>query len=50
MAPLAEPVVTVATSSALRAESIQAAAWIMDGIKQGVPIWKRERYEDGSES
>ena len=27
-----------------------AAAWIMDEIKQRVPIWKRERYEDGSES
>jgi molybdopterin synthase catalytic subunit len=40
----------VATSSAHRAESFQAAAWIMDEIKQRVPIWKRERYKDGSES
>jgi molybdopterin synthase catalytic subunit len=48
--PLTEAAVIVATSSAHRAESFQAAAWIMDEIKQRVPIWKRERYKDGSES
>ena len=48
--PLTEAAVIVATSSAHRAESFQAAAWIMDEIKQSVPIWKRERYKDGSES
>lgn len=48
--PLTEAAVVVAASSAHRAESFQAAAWIMDEIKQRVPIWKRERYRDGSES
>jgi molybdopterin synthase catalytic subunit len=48
--PLTEAAVIVATSSAHRAESFQAAAWLMDEIKQRVPIWKRERYKDGSES
>ena len=48
--PLAEAAVIVAASSAHRAESFQAAAWIMDEIKQRVPIWKREKYQDGSES
>lgn len=41
---------TVTTSSAHRAEGFQAAAWSMNEIKQCVPIWKRERYKDGSES
>lgn len=48
--PLTEAAVVVATSSAHRAESFQAAAWIMDEIKQRVPIWKREQYADGSEA
>ena len=48
--PLTEAAVIVATSSAHRAESYQASAWIMDEIKQRVPIWKREKYRDGSES
>ena len=48
--PLTEAAVVVATSSAHRAKSFQAAAWIMDEIKQHVPIWKRETYKDGSEA
>lgn len=48
--PLTEAAVVVATSSAHRAESFQAAAWIMDEIKTKVPIWKRETYLDGSEA
>ncbi len=48
--PLTEAAVIVATSSAHRAESFQAAAWIMDEIKQRIPIWKRETYKDGSEA
>jgi molybdopterin synthase catalytic subunit len=48
--PLTESAVIVASSSAHRAESFQAAAWIMDEIKQHVPIWKRETYRDGSQA
>lgn len=48
--PLTGTAVLVAASSAHRAESFQAAAWIMDEIKQRVPIWKRETYRDGGES
>ena len=48
--PLTEAAVVVATSSAHRAEAFQAAAWIMDEIKQRVPIWKRETYRDGGEA
>lgn len=45
--PLLEPAVIVAASSPHRREAFEAAAWIMDRIKEGVPIWKREHYTDG---
>ncbi|HTL97553.1 MAG TPA: molybdenum cofactor biosynthesis protein MoaE [Holophagaceae bacterium] len=48
--PLTEAAVIVATASAHRAEAFRAAAWAMDEIKSGVPIWKRETYQDGSEA
>ena len=45
--PLTEAAVVVAVSSPHRQEAFRAAAWIMDRIKERVPIWKRERYQDG---
>ena len=45
--PLLEAAVVVAASSPHRQEAFQAAAWIMDRIKETVPIWKREHYRDG---
>jgi molybdopterin synthase catalytic subunit len=42
-------VVAVAVSSPHRAEAFAACAWLMDTIKSSVPIWKQERYTDGSE-
>ena len=48
--PLLEAAVVVAAASAHRQEAFQAAAWIMDRIKETVPIWKRERYGDGTET
>jgi len=41
----ATPVVVV-TAASHRREAFEAAAWIMDRIKERVPIWKRERYPD----
>jgi molybdopterin synthase catalytic subunit len=46
--PLLEAAVVVAAASAHRQEAFQAAAWIMDRIKETVPIWKREHYQDGT--
>jgi molybdopterin synthase catalytic subunit len=46
--PLLEAAVLVAVSSPHRREAFAAAAWIMDRIKESVPIWKREHYTDGS--
>jgi molybdopterin synthase catalytic subunit len=48
--PLLEAAVVVAAASPHRQEAFQAAAWIMDRIKETVPIWKREEYLDGAGS
>ena len=43
-----EPTVVVACSAPHRAEALDACRYIIDTIKQSVPIWKREVYADGS--
>lgn len=48
--PLEEAAVVIALSSAHRKEAFEAAAWLMDRIKERVPIWKRERYAEDQES
>ena len=45
--PLLEAAVVVACASPHRREAFEAAAWIMDRIKERVPIWKQERYTSG---
>ncbi len=47
--PLTEAAVVVVTASAHRKEAFEAAMWIMDLIKERVPIWKRERFTEGGE-
>jgi molybdopterin synthase catalytic subunit len=42
--------IVVAAAGAHRAESFAAASWVVDEVKRRVPIWKRERYADGSEA
>lgn len=42
------PTVVVACAAAHRAEALDACRWVIDEIKQRVPIWKKEIYEDGS--
>lgn len=45
---LGDIAVAVVTASAHRAESFEAARWIMDTIKKVVPIWKKEHWADGN--
>lgn len=45
---LGEPTVVVACGAPHRADALEACRWIIDTIKEGVPIWKREIYADGS--
>ena len=46
---LGEPTVVVACGAAHRAEALEACRWMIDTIKETVPIWKREVYADGSD-
>ncbi len=43
-----EASVAVAASSLHRREAFEAAEWLIDRIKQVVPIWKKENYADGA--
>lgn len=45
---LGETAVAVAVSSAHRVASFEAGQWIIDTLKQRVPIWKKELYADGT--
>ncbi len=45
----AEASVVVAVSSAHRKEAFEACRFLIDRLKQDVPIWKKERFVDGSE-
>ena len=46
---LGEISVVVAVSCPHRAEAFAACRWLIDTLKEVVPIWKRERWADGSE-
>lgn len=41
--------VGVAVAGGHRGPSFEATRWIMEELKQRVPLWKLERYEDGEE-
>jgi molybdopterin synthase catalytic subunit len=46
--PLGEASVAVAVSSPHREEAFAAGKWLIDTLKQVVPIWKREHWTDGT--
>jgi molybdopterin synthase catalytic subunit len=46
--PVGETSVAIAASAAHRAAAFDAASWLIDRIKQVVPIWKKENYADGT--
>lgn len=41
--------VVVAVATPHRAESFEACRWLIDTLKQTVPIWKKEVYSTGEE-
>lgn len=45
---LGEPTVVVVCNAPHRAEALEACRWLIDTLKQTVPIWKKELYDDGS--
>lgn len=47
---LGEASVAVAVSTAHRDGAFEAARWLIDTLKEQVPIWKRETWVDGSQA
>jgi molybdopterin synthase catalytic subunit len=45
--PLAEASVAIVVSTPHRADAFAAGEWLIDTLKQDVPIWKREEWADG---
>lgn len=41
--------VAIAVSTPHRAQAFEAARWLIDTLKERVPIWKKEHYSDGRE-
>jgi molybdopterin synthase catalytic subunit len=46
--PLAEASVAIAVSSPHRGDAFDAGRWLIDALKESVPIWKQERWADGN--
>ncbi|MFQ5571437.1 MAG: molybdenum cofactor biosynthesis protein MoaE [Rhodothermales bacterium] len=47
MVPLAEASVIIGVATPHRADAFEACRFLIDSLKQQVPIWKRELYVDG---
>ena len=47
--PIAEAAVAIVTAAVHRAEAYEANRFVIEAIKERLPIWKRERFADGSE-
>ena len=45
---LCEASVVIAVSSAHRTEAFEACRFLIDRLKEDVPIWKSEHFEDGT--
>ena len=46
--PLGEASVAIAVSTPHRQDTFEAGKWLIDTLKERVPIWKRERWADGT--
>ncbi|PQO42542.1 molybdenum cofactor biosynthesis protein MoaE [Blastopirellula marina] len=45
--PIGEASVAVAVSSPHRRDAFEAASWLMDRLKELVPVWKKEHWAEG---
>ena len=45
--PVSQASVAVVVSSAHRRTAFEAGEWLIDTLKQNVPIWKQEHFADG---
>lgn len=46
--PLGEASVAIDVSTAHRKQAFEAGQWLIDTLKEVVPIWKRENWADGT--
>ena len=46
--PVGETSIAIAVSSPHRRAAFEAGQWLIDRIKETVPIWKKENYTDGT--
>jgi molybdopterin synthase catalytic subunit/molybdopterin converting factor small subunit len=47
--PIGEAAVAIVVAAPHRSDAYEANRFVIEGIKQRLPIWKRERFADGSE-
>jgi len=46
--PISEASVVIAVSSSHRKEAFEACKYVIDTLKERVPIWKKEHFDDGT--
>lgn len=46
--PLGETSVAIAVSTPHRRDAFEAGQWLIDRVKESIPIWKREQFADGA--
>lgn len=49
LVPIGEAAVAIVTAAPHRAEAYEANRHVIEAIKERLPVWKRERFSDGSE-
>jgi len=49
LVPIGEAAVAIVTAAPHRSEAYEANRFVIEAIKDRLPIWKRERFADGSE-
>jgi molybdopterin synthase catalytic subunit len=42
-----QPSVVICVASPHRADAFQAARFLIDALKERLPVWKKELYQDG---
>lgn len=47
--PIGEAAVAIVTAAPHRSEAYDASRFVIEAIKERLPIWKRERFADGTE-
>jgi molybdopterin synthase catalytic subunit len=49
LVPIGEAAVAIVTAAPHRSEAYEANRFVIEAIKERLPIWKRERFADGTE-